>query len=56
MKPYQDKASGKWKWGTRGEAIYDTKNQCSEAGMQILTDKLRAIRDRLNSTITNHGK
>lgn len=55
-KPYQDKESGKWKWGTRGQAIYETKDQCSRAGMEILTDKLRSIRERLNGTLLNHGK
>ena len=55
-KAYQDKSNGKWKWGTRGEAIYDSKGQCERAGMDLLTDKLRKIRDRLNGTILNHGR
>jgi hypothetical protein len=53
---YQDKVTSKWKWGTRGEAIYDSKDQCEKAGMSILIDKLRRIRDRLNGTIANNGR
>lgn len=55
-KAYKDQQTNKWKWGTRGEAIYDSKEQCERAGMDILTEKLRKIRDRLNSTILNHGR
>lgn len=55
-KAYQDKGTGKWKWGTRGEAIYETKGQCERAGMDMLTDKLRRLRDRLNNVLVNHGK
>lgn len=51
MKAYQDKVTNKWKWGTRGEAIYDTKDICEREGMNILTNKLRYLRDKLN-----HGK
>lgn len=55
-KVYQDKTTGKWKWGKRGEAIYDTREQASRAGIEILTDRLRHIRDQLNGTLMNHGK
>lgn len=54
MKAYQDKISGKWKWGRRGEPIYDTAQQARDAGMGILTERLREIRRRLDS-ITTHG-
>ena len=56
MKAYEDKESGMWKWGSRGEPIYKTKNECERAGMEILTDRLRKLRDKLNNTIANHGK
>nr|WP_298660974.1 hypothetical protein [uncultured Flavobacterium sp.] len=56
MKAYQDKSTGKWKWGTRGAAIYDTKEIAERAGLDILTRKLREIKDRLNSTLINHGR
>lgn len=54
MKAYQDKITGKWKWGKRGEPIYDTAQQARDAGMGILTERLREIRRRLDS-ITTHG-
>lgn len=56
MKPYQDKITGLWKWGTRGEAIYSSKHEAQKQGLRILTDKLRKIRDKLNVAIQNDGK
>lgn len=56
MRAFQDKQTGKWKWGTRGEAIYDTKGQCERAAMDLLTEKLRNLRNKLNTVILNHGK
>ena len=56
MKAYLDKPTGKWKWGTRGAAIYDTKEIAERAGLDILTNKLRDIRDRLNKSLINHGR
>lgn len=56
MKAYQDKTTGKWKWGTRGEPIYDSKGQAERAGMDLLVEKLRYLRDKLNGVMTNHGR
>lgn len=56
MKAYLDKTTGKWKWGTRGAAIYDTKEIAERAGLDIITNKLREIKDKLNSTLLNHGR
>lgn len=55
-KAYQDKVSGLWKWGTRGEPIYNSKGECERAGMEILTRRLRDIKDRLDGVIRNHGR
>lgn len=55
-KTYQDRVTGKWKWGKRGDYIYDSSAQASHAGIEILTDRLRAVRDKLNSAIYNHGR
>lgn len=55
-KAYQDKTTGKWKWGTRGQPIYDTKSQAERAGINELTERLRYIRDRLNGAMLNHGR
>lgn len=54
-KVYEDKTTGKWKWGKRGQAIYDTKEQASRAGIDILTERLRKVRDQLNGTLLTHG-
>jgi hypothetical protein len=56
MKAYQDKESGLWKWGTRGQPLYKSKGEAERAGMDILTEKLRYLRDKLNGTMANHGK
>lgn len=56
MKAYLDKESGKWKWGTRGAAIYDTKQQAERAGLDLITSKLREMNDRLNKALQNHGR
>lgn len=56
MRAFQDKVTGLWKWGTRGEAKYSTKAECQRAGLDLLCDKLREIRDKVNKTAINHGK
>lgn len=56
MRAYQDKITGKWKWGTRGEAIHETQQIAERYGMDLITDKLRRLRDRLNDSVNRHGK
>ncbi len=56
MKAYLDKVSGKWKWGTRGQPIYESKSAAERGGMDILTERLRGIRDKLDGVIRNHGR
>jgi len=56
MRAYLDKVTGKWKWGTRGQPIYESKEQAERGGMDILTSRLREIRDKLNGVIANHGR
>lgn len=56
MRAYLDKVSGKWKWGTRGQPIYDTKDIAEKAGLDIITKKLREIKDKLNNALENHGR
>lgn len=56
MKAYQDKESGKWKWGTRGQAIYETKSAAERGGLDILTKRLREVKDKLNGVLLNHGR
>ncbi len=55
-KPYKDKVNGLWKWGTNGAAIYETKEQCNNAGMEMFASKLREIREKYKRAIANHGK
>lgn len=55
MKAYLDSVTGKWKWGTRGQPIYDTKQIAEKAGLDIITNKLREMKDKLNRALENHG-
>jgi hypothetical protein len=56
MKAYQDKSTGLWKWGTRGEAIHDSKAIAERFGMDSLTDKLRRLREKLKGVCSNSGR
>lgn len=56
MKAYEDKTTNKWKWGTRGKAIYNSKSEAEQEGLKILTDRLRHIKDKLSTVILNRGK
>ncbi len=56
MKAYQEKESGMWKWGTNGKAIFPTKQKAQNYGLQLLTDALMKIRNKLNGAMERHGK
>lgn len=56
MRAYQDKTTGLWKWGTRGEAIHETKNKAERFGMDSLNDKLQRLREKLKGVCTNNGR
>lgn len=56
MKAYQDKVTGKWKWGKRGIPLYESKSEAERVGLDILTRRLREVRDQLNRGLMNHGK
>lgn len=56
MKAYQDKESGLWKWGKNGKPIYESKELCKRAGLDMLTDRLIKIRDKHYETVLNHGR
>jgi hypothetical protein len=53
MKAYQDRVTGKWKWGKNGSAIYDTRELAERSGMESLTKRLREIRSKVDSISTN---
>lgn len=48
-KPYLDKQTNKWKWGSNGQPIHDTKEACEQFGIYTLTDRLKKLRDILNA-------
>lgn len=56
MRCYKDKATGKWKCGSNGSNLYETKEQCQRAIMDELADRLSIIRKKLESGCLNYGK
>ena len=56
MVAYQDKQTGLWKWGKRGNPIYETKAQAERAGIDIITNKLREIKEKHQNALLNHGR
>lgn len=55
MKPFLDKNTGLWKWGTRGEPKYKTKEECARRELEILTDRLGELRKKINQGYINNG-
>lgn len=55
LQAYEDKETGKWKIGKRGKPVYDTKILAERAAINMLTDRLRAIKDKLNSAMLGYG-
>lgn len=56
MRAFQDKVSGLWKWGTRGEPKYNTKQECERAELELLTERLRELRKKVEQGWLNHGR
>jgi hypothetical protein len=47
---------GKWKWGTNGKCIYNSKSECEKAGLAILIDKINKLRESLNRNLKEYGQ
>ena len=56
MKAYQDKESGLWKWGRRGEYQFKTRAEAYKYGMDEFTKAMRRMRERQSQIGQNHGK
>ena len=56
LKAYQDKGTGLWKWGTRGRALYDSKQEAERAGLDLLVAGLVRARERYYRELVNYGK
>jgi hypothetical protein len=56
MKAYQNKESGLWKWGTKGEFIHTTRDAAYKFGMEQLAQALRRMREKQAQIGQNHGK
>jgi len=56
MPPCYECPNGKWKYGTRGDCVFETKNKCRDAEMAILIDKINAIRIKITKNNKDYGK
>jgi hypothetical protein len=56
MRPFIDRSTGLWKWGANGKPQYNTKEECSRAGLNALADKLLKVRDHIKRTAEGHGR
>ena len=46
----------KWKWGSRGKCIYDSKSECQRAGIAIIVDRINNLKGNLNKTLKENAK
>ena len=56
MKAYQDKTSGMWKWGRRGEYVFSNRDEAYRHGMNELTATLRRLKERQVAIGQGHGR
>lgn len=55
-KAYQDKETGLWKWGKRGIPMYESKIECERKSLEILTDRLRQLKEKIAKGYIDYGK
>jgi len=48
--------NGKWKWGHRGQCVYDSKIDAEKAGIAILYDKKNKLNTRIDKELRRYGK
>lgn len=46
MKPFLDKATGLWKWGTRGEPKYKTADEAKRTETARIEEMLRRLKKK----------
>ena len=56
MKAYQNKDTGLWKWGKRGEYVHETRDAAYETGMIEFQEAMRRMRERQHKIGQNHGR
>ena len=56
MKAYQSRENGLWKWGTRGEYQFTTRDEAYKYGMTQLQEALKRLRERQSQVGQNHGR
>jgi len=49
-----ESTNGKWKWGSNGQPIYNSKREAEKAGIAIIIDRINQAKERLNKIVTNH--
>lgn len=56
MRVYKDKLTSKWKIGSNGKAIYETKEQAQRVALDQLADMLSTIRRKINEGALGYGR
>jgi hypothetical protein len=56
MKAYQCRNTGLWKWGTRGEYQFSTRDEAYKYGMEKFAEAMKRLRERQNQIGQNHGR
>jgi hypothetical protein len=56
FKAFKDKETGLWKWGTRGQPLYESKIAAERAGLEALSEGLKRVRERWERELLNYGK
>ena len=51
MRALIDKKTGLWKWSSFPKNKYRSKGECKAAGIALLAEKLKQIRDSLNGRV-----
>lgn len=48
--------NGKWKYGMKGDCVFDTKTKCQEAEMAINIAKLNKLKEKMAKNNKDYGR
>jgi hypothetical protein len=48
--------NGKWKYGNKGECVFDTLTKCKDAEMAINIAKLNRLKEKMAKNNKNYGR
>jgi hypothetical protein len=56
MRVYKDKLTSKWKIGSNGKAIYESKEQAQRAALDNLAEMLSTVKRKINEGALGYGR